>query len=278
MTNQRDDATIAPKRNPVLSVQNVTWTPQPRRVRCMYRNSPAYYTVYWGDSYRSAGKPTEWAYHIYDQPGMYYVTIVLDDTGTPAVGAWVRVRDTLFPQVSLVPGDDPRYTDLMYLSIDEPEGDPYESYYDVDWGDGKTAENLLLKPGKTNVWHGYMKKGDYPVKITDKAMRVTTEFMHTVTDPDFNPDFSLTPDPDDPMTVTMEVTRSDDLTQELWMEWDDGNPPFQITNQIGHQETKTYPDGNGWIISVFYNNGEQLNYSSKWYELPQTSVEEQGSP
>lgn len=241
---------------------------KPHTVRCLYQFAPAWYTIHWGDTNRTPGKPSKFEEHVYDQAGIYWVAIVLDGDAKPHAVAQIDVRDTLEPEVSLKTGEDPRYSDLMYLMIDKPHGDVREPYYDVDWGDTKVDRNILARPGTKPIWHGWNTKGDYVVKITDKSTRVTRRIEHTVGDPNFDPDYTLDYDTDDAskMTAKLTVTKVRPAGEgEVKLLWGDDTDEETVPNTVGYSTTHTYDIADWFALDLYYPLGGEYKRTTKFF-------------
>lgn len=261
----------SPKPVPRLVLENVADPGTPARtVRCLYQFSPARYTIHWGDTTKTPARPSQFQRHVYPKPGIYMVSIVLDGDTTPHATAEIDVREPVLPQVSLVPGDDPRYSDELHLSMDREARPPLirESYYTVKWGDGSADYDILARPGTKPVWHGYNATGDYVILVTDKSTGVTRRFEHTVTDPDFDPDFAVEYDPDDPdeMTAKVTVTKIRPASEgEVTLSWGDGDDYETVPHEVGHVMTHQYRDADWYAIDMWYPDGGEYEMTTKLF-------------
>lgn len=243
----------------------------PRLVQCVYAFSPAWYTIHWGDTHRTPSKPNLMEEHSYAEPGTYQIAIVLDGDVEPHATGFIRVRDTMLPQVSLALGDDPRFSDMVYFINDESadDGTGTRAYHDVHWGDGSKTERVLCEPGIKTVWHGYNAEGDYTIRIIDRSTKRFRDIPHTVAPPAYDPDYRLEYDPAhaDKMTAKVTVTKIRPSSEgEVKLDWGDASELETVPNEVGHITTHTYDTADAYFVTMYYPGGGQYKRTIKFFE------------
>lgn len=272
MSAHNQEPAPGPKPAPRLRLGCVTDPgTKPGTVYCCYQWSPAWYTIHWGDMVRTPSRPELIEEHVYTKPGIYFVAIVYTGDSEPVATGQIRVRENLLPQVSLELGDDPRFTDLVYFKSDEPYAVDLgiQSYYDIDFGDDSPPKRrVLVEPQTRGPWHGYQAEGTYDVTVTDHSTRIVHTFQHVVEPPNYDPDFTVEYDPDDPdkMTVKLIVTKIRPSSEgDTKIHWDDESPVETVPGTVGTVLRHTYTSPDYYFLEMWYPGGGKYKRTTKYF-------------
>lgn len=201
-------------------------------------------TVDWGDGTTSTASGATLR-HTFAEARAYTVTAL---QGTTAVAReTVFVRDGLAAEVALAPASD--NPNIVELTVNSEPADMV-SRYSIQWTPDGQPELHYLPKGAV-VSHGFA-AGDHPVVVRDlhtgRALRETV----TVTDPSFDPDFSIAKGAD---VMTAEITLSVVGTvKEILVDWGDGEQTKIPTPAVGAKHSHTYAANDTYIIQVLYSD------------------------
>lgn len=215
------------------------------------------YEMHWGDGTYSGGSGSVPLNHTYPAASVYTITVRQGDT--VVAQRRVNVRNTMKPVVTFAPNaDNPNFIEATF------DDDPADvvSQYRIRWEEGQ--EETLFAPKGTVRRHGFP-AGTHEIFVQDlHTGRSMTESVE-VTDPEYDPDFSLARGAD---TNTADLTITKLATvKEVLIDWGDGKQSTISAPAVGTKSSHTYTANNTYIIQLVYSDGS-TDGSSRVVTIP----------